>query len=53
MPGDFKLEEINSLGLKLVYGLVTVQLDGTIELVKRDIGTRFEIILPKTYKGRS
>jgi two-component system, sensor histidine kinase PdtaS len=46
MPEDFDIRKTNSLGLKLVWGLVERQLGGRIEL-HRDKGTRFKIRFPR------
>jgi PAS domain S-box-containing protein len=42
LPSNFNFEKAESLGLKLVRGLVVDQLDGSLEL-ERDQGTRFKI----------
>ncbi len=42
LPPDFNLDTCHSLGLSLVYQLVTAQLQGTIERLA-EVGTAFEI----------
>jgi two-component sensor histidine kinase len=53
IPDDIDIHQTNSVGLYLVNGLVTKQLDGHVEIV-RGIGTEFRIIFPSltTEKGR-
>lgn len=45
MPKDFDLEETKTLGMKLVYNLITHQLDGDIRIISGP-GTTFEISFP-------
>jgi len=46
MPEGFDIEQLNSLGLQLVKGLVEEQLDGTLELQQNVPGTRWIVRFP-------
>ena len=45
LPDDIDIHQPRTVGLHLVYGLVTKQLDGQIE-VRRGAGTEFQITIP-------
>jgi two-component sensor histidine kinase/PAS domain-containing protein len=49
MPKDFDIEETKTLGMKLVYNLITHQLDGDIRVVSGP-GTTIEISFPYSDK---
>ena len=45
MPADMDLITTESVGLSIIYNLVTVQLRGTIELLEGE-GTKYHICIP-------